>query len=525
MGNQPSASSRNVAKIANSISNTVNNQTTIRQTTRNTSSNTIELNNCSVEGDVNANQVASVIAQAEQYAEVETRTMVDNAIANELKQVAESTMGFLATGRADAENITDLQNQIQTTVQNEAMIIANTITSGGNNFDCTNSRIGGSINIGQELESGAFSEQIASVVNESTIINDIANSIDQSASAEVKGLGDMIGDLLRMLMVVLLVVVAAGAIFVMFGTKLFEMAIDTVIRTIKFAVPFLLVGGLTALGVWGLYQIYWVKWFEPHNGLPCFVDAANPRCGTYGDGQLVECRAATDEDDPDNQLDGIRLSNPPEIYRYPLFRSEMDTLPGLLGRVLVQKCSWTNTNQPVDTPPAQGGTGEVGYIEDMKGNRIMLMNQAYYDWRCDSWDRTANVCNRENGTQYKPNKMLNPDLINEDAWVDNDWDLTWTYLRRKCAEILRMDTTVLPGREHEWVPDNQYERDNSSRAMWGPGILKGDVGRCDTNRQALRDSSEFKMAATALSWCLSIGGAMLFLYMILLMNKRDKVSP
>lgn len=118
-------------------------------------------------------------------------TDVQQKLANELINKAETLGNILTLGKNKAEAISNIKNKINVAVKNS--ITNESITSSYQVQGQKVQNIGGNVyftNVSQEQSSELIAKNIIGSSQISSVINDIGNAVDQSASSKTKGLID-----------------------------------------------------------------------------------------------------------------------------------------------------------------------------------------------------------------------------------------------------------------------------------------------------------------------------------------------
>ena len=182
------AQTKNTADLSSSVSNYVSQSTTTSNDQVFDVSNQMALNGCDVGGDVNYKAAATIVAKNRQISTAMQDSSVANTISQQLDQNASSTVGSLGIGFADASNSLSMSTKLTNKVSNAMQTSSNQAAYMNNEFICTGSSIGGTINVDFENNADFSSDQVASNKQVSDIENTISQTASQTATAKVQGL-------------------------------------------------------------------------------------------------------------------------------------------------------------------------------------------------------------------------------------------------------------------------------------------------------------------------------------------------
>jgi hypothetical protein len=186
------ASSSNTAKSVAKIANSVSANTSTSQSQISSVADTIILNNCLVEGDVNIKIMAEFVAKSQQIVEAMQNTNIQNSIAQQMQQEAQSTVGSLGIGVAEASNYVSTYSSMSTDVSSMVSTVSTQASFVNNTIICDGSTIKGDFNIDLSTSTNFWSDQAVHSEQITKISNTIDQSIQQKATAKVEGIGGVL---------------------------------------------------------------------------------------------------------------------------------------------------------------------------------------------------------------------------------------------------------------------------------------------------------------------------------------------
>lgn len=299
-----------VAKIANSVS--TNTSTTNSQV--NDIKNEVRLNNCNIKGDVNIKATDSFIAKNRQIVNAFQQTYIQNSIAQQMQQQAQSTVGALGIGFSDASNYVSTYASATNKVVNIVYTFSTQASFSNTEIVCDGSTVGGNFNINMSDTTNFWNDQSV----KSNQVNDIANSITQKISqtskAKVAGLG---GFLIGLIAIIGAVIYAIAA------------PIGQSISSLKVCIAVFTIFGLTLLITW-LWLIQWSPFFSPLR--TCAVS------GTLLKDQCTPQKCKVTDEDPKM----VNIDHPPLRYMYGLIARgapRSDDAYGMLNMMIARGSS------------------------------------------------------------------------------------------------------------------------------------------------------------------------------------------
>lgn len=299
------ALSSNTANAVTDVTNSVSTKVGQDSTASNTCSSQLIFKNCSVKTgrDFNAINVCKNSANIKQYQKATIQSNLNNMIAQQMTQKASSVVGALGVGFADANNTANAFVGASSKISNSINQTARSINDSKQRFSCVGSTftVGRDFNIKQFEDSNFISNQVLDAGVSNKIVNDIKQSISQTASAKVEGLTGLI--LALAVLVIAVGIMFAAPVKAVFSNKYLMITLIVVVILIILVV------------------MYLRKSWPFFNGTPYIT--LNQPCS---DGELVDVQ--------DNKT--IKLDTAPTRYHYPLWDSKRDSISllmmGVAGR-------------------------------------------------------------------------------------------------------------------------------------------------------------------------------------------------
>lgn len=201
------AVSSNVAQQLSSISNNISQNTVVNQTQIDNTSSAINLTGCNITagGNVNMSILNKNIQTAKQIVSATQNSTVTNDIQQKLLQEANSTVGALGLGYADASNSSSQMANASTTISNAMNVASNQISITQSDINCTNSTITaqGSVAFTIGSDSNFISNQTVKNSQVTNVANTISQTAQQKATASIQGLTGL-------LLAIALIIIAVG---------------------------------------------------------------------------------------------------------------------------------------------------------------------------------------------------------------------------------------------------------------------------------------------------------------------------
>ena len=220
------ASSSNAATAVANVANFVNNSTSANSSAVSNVEQSITLSNCYIKlsGDFNARESATLAQKNSQIVSAKQDSNVTNNIAQEMLQQAQSSVGTLGIGYAEASNSASVMINDTNQIINALTVGCTQYSAVNQKFNCDGSTIvAKNLNIGFSSISNFLSNQTLNNDQVANVVNDVSQTIQQKATATVEGISGMM--LLILLAVAVIIYVASkplssGAIKVIIGVVL-----------------------------------------------------------------------------------------------------------------------------------------------------------------------------------------------------------------------------------------------------------------------------------------------------------------
>ena len=312
------ASSSNVTNAVANVLNQVQNSTAADTTQYTECLNLYSFNRCPVIGNLNIDQTCTVQATATSILSQQANNNLNNNISQQLSQTAASVVGSLGLGYASANNTANVYagstNQIVNAVTSSVKQDAVFVTQ----FDCTDSPITGTINLGINNASTFLSDQVLNNSSTTQIVNNISQDITQKATATVEGIAAAL--------------IALAVLIVAIGWFIF--------RPLQLALgnKFIVIG-LVVLLILIIVLVMYVQQLPPFFNPPeqCII----ARAAIGGCDPSVDCISGTTQ--------SVRLPQAPMRYAYNIIGQGDSTVdpdnefvPGLLQMTISRNGGWTD---------------------------------------------------------------------------------------------------------------------------------------------------------------------------------------
>ena len=311
------ASSSNIADAVSNVANYVNNSTSVNDTQVSSLANQIKLNSCQIklDGNFNAKESAKLLAKNQQIVSAKQDANVANNIQQQTLQQAQSTVGTLGIGYADASNCASELVNTTNQISNAMVVGALQYASVDNKFDCEGTTIKAkNLTIGFNSSVDFLSTQTLNNDQVANIVNDISQTISQKATATVEGISGM---LLLILCAIAVIIYVAMKPLSSGGVKL-------------------IVGVLLCFLVVGVIILMYIKKSPPFfNDLQECINNSSLGMGGGSSENVSNCI----EQKPGK----IYLNNPPLKYIYGISPSDMSKPSGNLVQIAIASQSSGNS--------------------------------------------------------------------------------------------------------------------------------------------------------------------------------------
>ncbi len=182
------ASSKNVARAVTNVSNYVSNSTEADSSQVTNVMNSTTWNDCTVYGDVDVENISTIVVSNEQIASGIQSTDLQNNISQEMMQQAQSTVGSMGIGYASASNSASVFANATSTVTNSVKASSAQSANIFNDFDCNHSTFYGDVTVKNVTDANYLSTQTLKQDATTDIVNQVSQSVTQKATAKVEGL-------------------------------------------------------------------------------------------------------------------------------------------------------------------------------------------------------------------------------------------------------------------------------------------------------------------------------------------------
>jgi len=186
------AFSSNVVNAIENVANTIQTQSQASSQQQAQCVNQIQLNNCVIEGNLNIQTVCDVVATSTQIHDQITSSNLTSSIAQNVLQQAQSLVGALGIGFADASNMANAMINSTNSIITTMDTISNQNASSFTSFQCKDTVINGSVTLGINSSINFLSQQMIKQQSVNDIVSNVSQSVSQSASSTVQGLTGLI---------------------------------------------------------------------------------------------------------------------------------------------------------------------------------------------------------------------------------------------------------------------------------------------------------------------------------------------
>lgn len=240
---QSSNTAKSVAKIANSISSNTSTTNSQVQSVK----DTVEINDCNIGHGVNIDIVQQTIAKSRQIIDAFQQTNIQNNIAQQMQQEAQSTVGSLGIGYAEASNYVSTYASTTNDVVNMVYTFNSQAAFYNTTIVCDGSTIGGEFNIDLSTISNFWNDQGVTSQQITSIANSIDQKISQTAKSKVEGLAGFLIGLIALIGAVIYAIAAP---------------VGEGLSSMKVMLAIFMLFGIILLIIW-LWLIEWRPFFGP----------------------------------------------------------------------------------------------------------------------------------------------------------------------------------------------------------------------------------------------------------------------
>jgi len=186
--------SSNVTNVATNIGNTIQNSTSINQELISNVQNSINFYGCDMQS-TNGHFAATIYATAKlrqsQVNNVNGKANLANSVAQSAIQSATSKVGSLGIGYASASNAVSMLCNVTNDVVNKVSAQESLVSNSSNNITCndTTIKVRGDITFSIDDSTNITQDMVTSNKQITDISNTVSQSVKQTASATVEGIG------------------------------------------------------------------------------------------------------------------------------------------------------------------------------------------------------------------------------------------------------------------------------------------------------------------------------------------------
>jgi uncharacterized membrane protein required for colicin V production len=186
------AISSNTAKAVSKVANSVSSSTVTSNSQINSEVTRINIDGCSIGKDVNIRIMAQFTAKSKQIVAAMQNTHIQNKIAQQMQQQAQSTVGSLGIGVAESSNYVSTYASTSTDIANYVYTVSSQSSSNDTSIDCQNSVIGGDFNIDLSSTTSFWNDQGVKSKQITDIANTITQTVQQKAVSKVVGMAGVL---------------------------------------------------------------------------------------------------------------------------------------------------------------------------------------------------------------------------------------------------------------------------------------------------------------------------------------------
>lgn len=191
-----SAQSSNVSSAVADVSNFVTNSTSANQNQANAVYQDVIINQCNIKvgGNFTTTEYANSIQTSRQQISAQNDNNLQNNIAQATQQVANSKVGTLGIGFANASNSANELVNDRNQIVNSINAVSNQYNTTNQNFICDNSyiQVGGNLDLDFSTSAQFLSDQVLNQTTTNQVVNDVSQTIKQKATATVEGLASLL---------------------------------------------------------------------------------------------------------------------------------------------------------------------------------------------------------------------------------------------------------------------------------------------------------------------------------------------
>jgi len=309
--------SRNVLNAIATVTNRIQSDSSATSDQVTSCVTNFRFDRCVVGGDLNATDVCNIYVTSQQVINKITNDNLKNFVAQNLLQEAQSTVGALGVGYAEASNITNTMVNSTNSIVNSVSIQSSQNFRRVTDFRCVDSVIRGNLNFGVTTDVNFLSSQVLQLRETNEIASNISQTVEQRATATVGGIAGFL--------------IALAILIVAVGWVLFR-PLQLALGSRMFIVILIVV---TILGL--LLAAYFLQWPPLFNPPTYCVPIIGALGSCSGD---IEC--------VDVQMRTIKTETPPTRYAFDIIgsgdtslgQSSANFTPGLLQMAISRAGGW-----------------------------------------------------------------------------------------------------------------------------------------------------------------------------------------
>ena len=447
------AISSNVVSAVSQVTNDIQTLTSASSDQNQTCQSTYNLDECIIRGGFDATETCNIVATSSNIISQVANNNLNNQISQKLLQEAQSTVGALGLGFAEANNTANAFVGSTNNIVNSVSSSANQNSQSIKTFNCRGGTIiDGGVKLNTTSDANFLSQQVLQNNATNQVVNNISQDITQKATATVEGLTGM-------LLALAVLIVAIG--WVLF--RPLQLALSNKIVVILIVVLIILSLLLAA------FLLKWPPFFNPPTDCIATTAAIGKCAGS------TTCVDATPKT--------IQIPNPPIRYSYNIIGQGDSTVdpqnpyvPGLLQMAIANRKGWTKsaydyfqTNLvPLGVPNPLVEAGSCPNVQPPP-------NPPCYNTNVTAWQTYIDI---------SPQNVANARyVLSRDLSID-------TYARIYDYESCTIDGTPYAGADgatkcYKFTPDTAPT--NLQSGINTGGTITGQFGYCDTTTYSARN--------------------------------------
>jgi hypothetical protein len=433
--------SQNVANAVASVTNSIQSTSTADSNQIGSCVQSISLNRCVIRGDLDINSTCNITATSQNIINKLSTANLSNNISQDLLQTAKSTVQGLGLGIADANNVVNAFIRNNNAIINTVAVKSNQNASNTTIFECRDSTIDGSLQLGVNTDINFLSTQVLNLKETDQIVSNISQQVSQTATSTVSGIVGLI-------IAIAILVVAIGWVLL----RPLQLAMGN--RVLMIFIVLLLITGIFL----AMYYLQLPPFFNPPSYCLPIPTALG---GCKSDVECVNVDTRT-----------IKMKTPPIRYSYDIIgqgdtslgQSTSGFTPGLIQLAIARRGGWNEiafnyfassfTPQGLPNPLIKSGTS--------------------YRTNVNQWQ--TYISNRDNAAKGRY-------LLCRDLEIDT---YAYIYDNEPCfvngREVFPPDATC-----YKFVPDVPPPGNSVESKINSGGTLTGNIGICNTPSQRIQN--------------------------------------